>query len=393
MTTLHAGARSAVATEELVRELSRVDTGPVLSAHLRTDPRDPTNTNHVPGWLVALRNGLRAIGEQIEVRGDREERLAFREAGPRIERDLRFLSAAARGRSLSYFAGRSGVLRISHQLPLRDDSVHWDARPHIGPLVELVERGRATGLVLVAADAARLLEWQGGRVEEPERSEYTLELGDWRDYAGPAAADPARGQHTVTHREAFEQRVEDWRRRWVKELAAAVADRARTLGWDRLLLAGPADRTEDLLGALPDDVAGRVIGRADVNVLGLEPSAIAERLEVELERAADDAAVAVLERVRAAWAAGQPAAVALDAVLGALVERRVEHLVLDPAYALRRQPPGEHARQLLDGAPDALLGERAIEAAIAGGARVTTLPAIVHPDLNAAGGMVALLRY
>ncbi len=129
----------------------------MISAHLRTDPRDPANTNHVPAWMIALRNGLREIGDQIETRGSREERLAFRETGPAIERDLAFLRRADRARSVSYFAGPGGVLRIPHQLALRDDTVRWDARPYIAPLVELVERGRATGLVLVGTRGRRTL--------------------------------------------------------------------------------------------------------------------------------------------------------------------------------------------------------------------------------------------
>jgi hypothetical protein len=55
-----------------VRELAEpAHGGPVLSVHLRTDPRDPANTNHVPGWLVALRNGLRAVTQELEHDGSR----------------------------------------------------------------------------------------------------------------------------------------------------------------------------------------------------------------------------------------------------------------------------------------------------------------------------------
>lgn len=385
--------RELLLTEELVRDLAVADAGPVFSVHLRTDPRDPANTNHAPGWQIALRNGLRAVEDEIEERGTREERLAFRETGPAIARDLAFLSAAARGRSVSYFAGPAGVLRIAHQLPLRDDTIRWDGRPYIGPLVELVERGRATGLVLVSGDAARLLHWEGGRVVEPERSQFTLELGDWRDYAGPAAADPARGQRTATHAESYQQRVDEWRRRWVKVLAAAIADRTRTVGWDRLLVAGAPEHTRELVQALPDEVAARVVGQADVNVIGLEAAAVAERLEATLaavvEAEAAEAAEA-LARVAAAHAADLPAAVTRESVLHALVEQRVEHLLLDPAFRHAPEELGAPARRVLDGAPPELLSERAIESAVAAGARVTTL---ASPAFEAAGGMVARLRY
>ena len=33
--------------------------------------------------------------------------------------------------------------------------------------IDVVDRGRPTGLVLVSAEAVRLLHWQAGRVEQP----------------------------------------------------------------------------------------------------------------------------------------------------------------------------------------------------------------------------------
>ena len=35
------------------------------------------------------------------------------------------------------------------------------------PRIDVVDRGRPTGLVLVSAEAVRLLHWQAGRVEQP----------------------------------------------------------------------------------------------------------------------------------------------------------------------------------------------------------------------------------
>jgi hypothetical protein len=50
-------------------------------------------------------------------------------------------------------------------------------------------------------------------------------------------------------------------------------------------------------------------------------------------------------------------------------------------------------RRALDGAPRELLGERAVELAVAGGAGVSALPADQSPALAQAGGIAALLRY
>ena len=68
------------------------------------------------------------------------------------------------------------------QLPPRVTLVCWGDRPFVSPLIDVVDRGRPTGLVLVSAEAVRLLHWQAGRVEQPERSLYELEPGQSRDY-------------------------------------------------------------------------------------------------------------------------------------------------------------------------------------------------------------------
>jgi len=75
----------------------------------------------------------------------------------------------------------------------------WDERPFVSPLVDVVDRGRATGLVLVDGEHVRLLHWEHGRIEEPDNSTWTLSVPEWRSYAAYAAANPSRGQQTATH--------------------------------------------------------------------------------------------------------------------------------------------------------------------------------------------------
>ncbi len=87
-----------------VRELAGLaGGGPVLSVHLRTDPRDPANTNHVPGWLVALRNGVRAVTQELEQEGSRGDRLAMRALRDRVEEEVLGLEPSERARGLAWF--------------------------------------------------------------------------------------------------------------------------------------------------------------------------------------------------------------------------------------------------------------------------------------------------
>ena len=59
--------------------------------------------------------------------------------------------------------------RFTLQLPPLRTLARWDDRPFVSPLAEVAGRGRPAGLVLVSAEAVRLLHWQDGRVTEPAR--------------------------------------------------------------------------------------------------------------------------------------------------------------------------------------------------------------------------------
>lgn len=129
-----------------------------------------------------------------------------------------------RARGQAWFITSDGAVnrRFTLQLPPRATLVRWDDRPFVTPLVDVVDRGRPTGLVLVSAEAIRLLHWQAGGVEQPEESLYELEPGQWRDYdayVGHPGPKPG-GMHVAT----FYQRIDEWRQRFLAE--AAVAPRA-----------------------------------------------------------------------------------------------------------------------------------------------------------------------
>lgn len=368
---------------------------PVLSVHLRTDPRDPANTNHVPAWAIALRNGLRDVGRRLEISGTRDERLGFRDLAARVEAELLGATGEQRARGVSWFASADGKVdrRFALQIPPRDHVVRWDAEPFISPLVEVAARGRPTALVLVGRAAVRLLRWHHGIVDEPADSVYELRLGDWREYAAYAAANPARGQQTATNVEAYEDRVDVWRARLYRDSAVAVAQRLPELGLGRVVVAGEAHLAQELVEELPPPVARKVAAVVDSNLLGEEPPVVAEHLEEALEEAWRCEGENLLDDALEAAAAGGRATVGLDETFGALVARRVEHLVLDPAHPFDSATLGPATHEAAGAPTDGMLGERAVELAVSSAVEVTVLDAGHTATLASVGGMVATLRY
>jgi hypothetical protein len=365
----------------------------VLSVHCRTDPRDPSNRGQAPGWLVALRNGFRDLAASLS-EGTREDRLALRSLIAELETRISHLDGSQRGRSLAWFVTPSGAFDrwLTLQLPLQGDVVVWDPRPFISPLVEVVDRGQSTGIVLVGGERVRLLHWEQGIIEEPDRSTFDLELGDWRRYEAYAPANPAMAQQTATNRASFDRRVEEWRERFFETAARETAGRLEEIGWERILLAAEGQVASAFAASLPASVRARLVAELDLNVVDQPPAAVAAQIEPRLEEAWRRDAVQLVETAAARAKGGGAASLGIEETVWALGEHRVEHLLLDPrAVAEAHQGPG--AREFLRGASPQLLAERSVEAAILSGARVTSLADGQSAALAEAVGMAALLRY
>jgi len=372
----------------LVRELAVLRPGAhVLSVYVRTDPRDLANTAATPGWLVELRNRLRELPDEEP----RDRRLSLRELRERVEREVLALQPRERARGLAWFLTSDGTLdrRFVLQLPPRSTLVRWDDRPFVSPLIDVVDRGRPTGLMLVGAEAVRLLHWRDGRVEEPEHSLYELERRNWRDYDAYVGhrGRSAGGMHVAT----FDQRVGEWRQQFLNDAAAATAEQLTALGWDRVVVAGERRIADGFSHQLPEPVRSRVIATVETNLLWEEPAAAALRLEHVMDEAWRREADLLVERaVQVAPEGG--AALGWADVLASLVQHRVEHLVFavdahpDPALL------APHVREALGEPAVDLLVERAVEHAVTSAAAVTTVPHDI-PVLRQAGGAVATLRY
>jgi release factor family 10 len=360
----------------------------VISVHARTDPRDPVNTGSTPAWLIELRNGLRAISERLEAGDDRDARLAFRVARERIEQEMIDLNPSERARSVSWFLDMDGDSeRFSLQLPLRRDRVVADTKPFVSPLVDIADRGSPTGVILVGGDIVRIAQIEQAELVEPQNSMFELNLGDWRPFGGTSGGSPGRGTLTTSHEEHYEARVDAQRDRLFSTAAAETGKRLEALGWQRIVLVAEGQVATRFRDAMPAKLRERLIAEADLNLVGKEPTVITEGVEPLIEEAWDRRTkeLAALAHDRAS--SGGPGTLGPEETLGALAEGRVAHLLIDPDHDFSTVaatfPPAT-------GAPASMLGERAVESAIAGAAQVT---AIAADTLGQADGMAALLRY
>jgi hypothetical protein len=362
--------------------------GPTVSLFLDTDPRDPANTAQTPAWLTAARNGLRDVTDQLEAGEDRDARLRWRDLRAELEGELEAIAPAERGRGLVRIVALDGSLdhRDVLQVRLRGTTVALADRPVIAPLAEALDHSRAAGVVLVSGERVRLVHWAHGVVDEAGEEVFDLDDEHWRPYRGPSRG--TRDAGGATHAEHLEARVEEHRDRFLAGAARATAERLEERRWERVVIAGEAAVVARFRHVLPDAVAARVVAELPINAVDAPDGEIADRLEGAVEELHRRDAIAAVEAMNN----GDRAAVGPAAVLAALAQRQVEHLVIDPYHLPADGPLPDVARNLVDGA-GVPLPERAIEVAVAADARVTTLDLNASAALEAADGMLASLRW
>ncbi len=374
--------------------IDRESDGPVLSVFCRTDPREPANMSDSPGWQIALRNGLRDTAARVEA--EPEAYAAALELSAEAERRLTAAPPADRGRSVALFLSAGGKLdRFENfQIPIREDFSTLDSGPVVWPMVDVIDRGQPTALVLLSNDRIRLLEWSDGKAADVEGGSWDLELGDWREYRGAARANPTRGQQSVVNTEAYDDRVGVWQTRFVKESAKRIAEAVARPEIQRVIVAADGDLGRQFEAAISEQIQSKVAAVVPANLIDLTAAEVADHLDPHLREAwrayASGLAEDTLERVRS----GARAAVGADEVLLALAEGRVEHLILDP-YLESTGPDSlsEGARQAIENAGESTVREALVEVAIRTDARITSASADEAPALAEAGGALATLRY
>lgn len=371
-----------IATEELRKLAALRSEHGVLTLAARTDPRDPANGNHDPAWWIEVRNGLRDETHRVESAGDHSAKVAFRALRERAERRMAALDPAECGRSFVWLLADEPELDrfVTLQLPLDRSEVRWAPRPQVAPLAATNDLSAPAAVILLGRDAVRMVRWEVGGAAEVDDGRFA-EAPDDRDLGDTDVPD---------RRDA---RVETHHKRFLREAAHGVAARVAALDADELVLAGDPALTRAFCEELPAELRKRIVVTVDANLHEESLSALDHRLEPEILRARRARAAAAVEEAAEHFQAGGRGAVGATAVLGALAEGRVAHLVLDPQAVVADGRLDPVAAEAVNGDGPAVLGERAVELALASSARISVLRVADCQALAEGGGIAAALRY
>ncbi len=138
--------------------------------------------------------------------------------------------------------------------------------------------------------------------------------------------------HVTSHEEQYRARVEAQRDRMFAHAATETSARLEALGWERIVLVAESQMSSRFREAMPPKMRERVIAEADLNLVGKEPTMIADAVEPLIEdawrRRTQSLATVAYDRARS----GSAATLGAQETLGALAEGRVAHLLIDPDH-------------------------------------------------------------
>jgi len=376
-------------TEETLRDLAqtKAEEETFLSLYLDLDPgrfaTAPARASEIDSLLDGAHREIES-GERSHA-----ERQALRAALEHARSLLEEQSWAHGARALAVFLceplGLSRTLRLPH--PVASASVISD-EPFIAPLTESGPVGRVC-VTLVDERSARFLRGSAHRLHE------ALSYGDpvhgRQDQGGWSQSRYQRSQH------------EDVKAH-LRHVARTLHLLLRVAPYDRLLIACTEQLWPRVVKELPPDARATLHGERlslDVGDVGIEDVVRAtEAVLAEEHRTHEDAALAGL-REHHAREGGKRAAVGLEQVLLALVERRVGTLL----YRADLHPPGVLCTRCgwmgiagescpvdsgpLERRPNII--EDAVQSAVSQSAEV--LPLRDRPELEPFGGVAATLRF
>jgi len=236
----------------------------------------------------------------------------------RIEDHVRGGLDRSHTRGLALFSGVAGDLWEPLHLPVAvRNQLIVNQHPQVRQLEAVIERAERFAVLLADRQRARLFVFQLGQLVD--WSERFDRLPRHEDDGGELAKDQVRDH------------VDSATRRHLLRTAAAAFELFQESGFDQLLIGAPADIAAALERTLHPYLRERVTARLTVPVGAREDdvreAAVAAEEQVLRRREAAD-----VNRLRSAAGMGDGAVVGLDEVLKALVERRVDTLLLSDGF-------------------------------------------------------------
>jgi peptide subunit release factor 1 (eRF1) len=271
--------------------------GPVLSAYLRVNADIPENQGRA--YLVRLRDAMNDEGVPESL----QQRVREYTEGQKHPE----------ARTLAIFADEDDLFEIYRLQVDVPESFRW-GDPYVAPLALILDEYEPYGAAVL--DAERFRYFVVSPLSSAHGEEETKANGFRELDLHPSEPYPRGG----TDFEPASRRREAHIHRFYKELGELTRDVTSSEGVQRLILAGPRERTAEFRRTLPKVLQDRIVAEEHVD-LGAPEGELLDRLEAVRERAEHKREKELLDEIRESGVRG------LDETVAALQEEnRVYHL-------------------------------------------------------------------
>ncbi len=271
--------------------------GPVLSAYLSVNADIPENQRRA--YLVRLRDAMNDEGVP-EALKQRVREYTENETHPEA-------------RALALFADEDGLFEIYRLQVDVPESFRW-GDPYVAPLALVLDEYEPYGAAVL--DAERFRYFVVSPISSAHEEEEIKANGFREVDVHPSEPYPRGG----TDFEPASRRTQAHIHRFYKELGKLTRDVTFREGVQRLILAGPRERTAEFRRTLPNELHDKVIAEEHLD-LGSPEGELLDRLEAVRERAEHERERELLDEIRESGVRG------LDETVAALQEEnRVYHL-------------------------------------------------------------------
>jgi peptide subunit release factor 1 (eRF1) len=300
--------------KDLIDYKARPDS-PCLSVYLDIDQSNAANLNRM--FEVSLFNALREVEEGLDGRQLKD----FKEDAIRIQQFVEAYRPQAKG--LVIFSDSSEDFSWAYELhvPVKTEA-RWSEKPYLRPLLELIDEHERYGVILTDRSQSRLFSIYLGEIEEYREALAEADVTRFKS----SGRDHIRSQ--MRHQRRAETRAL-WHLKQVAEIMEGVAERH---AFDRLVLAGPVEATNEVYRQLSKPLRARVIGTMPLAMEASQQQVLAETLKL-MKTAERTGEIEIVEQLIEAAEKQEQATIGLDQTLAAVQSGRVRQLVYAEGWA------------------------------------------------------------
>ena len=300
--------------QEIIEYKSRAGT-PTLSVYLDVDQSNGANLNRM--FEVSLFNALR----EVEGKLDNHQRSDFQEDALRVQKFVEDYRPQAKGLVIFCDSSEDFFRVYELQLPVKTEA-RWSENPYLRPLLEIIDEHERYGVILTDRAQARLFSIFLGEIEEYREALAEADVTRFKS----SGRDHVRSQ--MRHQRRADTRALGHLKH-VAEIMEGVAERH---AFDRLVLAGPVEATNELYRQLSKALRTKVIGTISLTIDANERQVLAETLKLmkDAERTGE---IEIVEHLIEAAEKQEQATLGLDQTLAAVQAGRVRQLVYAEGWA------------------------------------------------------------